>query len=175
MSDPYLSEIRMMAFNFAPKGWALCNGQTLGISQNTALFSLIGTTYGGDGITNFKLPNLQGQVPMHFDDTFALGQVSGEATHTLIPNEMPRHTHLMMATAATGAGNTPPGPLQYLAQGHAVPGGAQVNMYSTATASRNFSQSAVSNAGNSQPHENRHPYLVINFCIAMQGIYPSRS
>src|ERR1700752_1272097 len=101
MSTPYVSEIRIMSFNFPPKGWALCNGQTLAISTNTALFSLIGTTYGGDGVRTFKLPNLQGQVPMHLGNGFVLGQVSGEPTHTLNVNEMPAHSHLMTATAAT--------------------------------------------------------------------------
>jgi microcystin-dependent protein len=176
MSSPYLSEIRIMSFNFPPRGWTFCNGQTLSIQQNAALFSLLGTTYGGNGINNFMLPNLQGCVPVGMGNGFTLGQRSGEAMHTLTIAEMPAHTHLMAATAATGAANTPPGPTTYLAQGQATAKDSPaVNIYSTASSSGTFPSAAISNNGNSQPHENRQPYLTLSFCIALQGIFPTRS
>jgi microcystin-dependent protein len=172
MSNPYVSEIRIMAFNFPPKGWALCNGQTLAIAQNQALFSLIGTTYGGDGIRTFQLPNLQGQVPMHFGSGFTLGQKSGEATHTLNINEMPLHNHLMVATAAAG-GTEVPSSTDFLGQGAVTNPLATVNLYGTGNPTLTFASAAISNSGNSQPHPNQQPYLVLNFCISLQGIFPS--
>jgi microcystin-dependent protein len=172
MSNPYMSEIRIMSFNFPPKGWALCNGQLLSITQNQALFSLLGTTYGGDGRTNFALPNLQGRVPTHFPSGTRPGVVSGEAEHTLQVTEMPTHSHLMMATA-TAAQLAAPDPTnsRFLAQAKS-PAGA-VNIYSTANQNITFAQNAIANNGGSQPHENRQPFLVLNFCIALQGIFPS--
>jgi microcystin-dependent protein len=176
MSSPYLSEIRIMSFNFPPRGWALCNGTTLPIQQYTALFSLIGTTYGGNGVNDFKLPNLQGCVPLGMGNGYTLGQTNGEAMHTLTTAEMPQHTHIMAATATTGAANTPPGPTTYLAQGQAAATNSPaVNIYSTAGSAGTFPSAAISTTGGSQPHENRQPYLTLNFCIALQGIFPTRS
>jgi microcystin-dependent protein len=173
MSNPYMSEIRIMSFNFPPKGWALCNGQLLSITQNQGLFSLLGTAYGGDGRTTFALPNLQGRVPIHFPSGSHPGQIAGEPAHMLQVTEMPAHTHLMAATAATA---TTDGPAQseFLAQGQSTASGTPaVNLYSTANQSSTFAPSAISSAGGGQPHENRQPFLVLNFCIALQGIFPS--
>ena len=175
MSEPYLSEIRIMSFNYAPRGWALCNGQLLGINANQALFSLLGTTYGGDGRATFALPNLQGRVPLHFGNGFVLGQQAGETTHTLLYNEMPQHSHQMAATAAT-AGSAIPAPAVYLAQGQSQGSGTPgVSIYSTSGQSRSFAVAAINNTGGSQPHPNQQPYLVLNFCISLHGIFPSRS
>jgi microcystin-dependent protein len=164
MADPYLGEIRIFSFNFAPKGWAMCNGQLLAINQFQALFALLGTTYGGNGTQNFALPNLQGQVPVHFGSGFTQGQTGGEASHTLITSEMPAHTHIVSgnstANTASPAGDT-----------WAT---APANAYAT-TASGAMLPSAIGQAGGSQPHENRQPYLVLNVCIAMVGIFPSRN
>src|SRR3954463_11817993 len=165
MAEPFLSEIRMMSFNFPPKGWALCNGQTLPINQNQALFSLLGTNYGGNGSTTFALPNLQGRVPMHMGNGFSLGQQSGEESHTLLTTEMPQHVHTMAAStaAATLAIATS---ATSLAQGQTPSGGESVNLYAPAGgATVAFNGGAVSNTGGSQPHENRQPYLALNFCI----------
>jgi microcystin-dependent protein len=174
MSSPYLSEIRIMAFNYPPKGWQLCNGQTLAINTNQALFSLIGTTYGGDGIRTFLLPNLQGLAPLHFGNGFTLGQKSGETTHTLNLGEMPMHNHLMSATAAAG-GTDVPSSTDFLAQGAVTNPLATANLYGTGNSNLTFAAAAISNSGNGQPHPNQQPYLVLNFCISMQGIFPSRN
>jgi microcystin-dependent protein len=175
MSSPYLSEIRIMPFNFAPRGWALCNGQLMAIQQNTALFALLGTNYGGDGVRTFGLPNLQGRVPIHFGSNYTLGQLGGEANHTLSVNEMPLHRHYMNAVAATGAGDTPPGSTTYLAEGQSTyTDSPPVDIYGTGGANRTFDPSALALAGGSQPHPNEQPYLVLNFCIALTGIFPSQ-
>jgi microcystin-dependent protein len=175
MSAPYLSEIRIMSFNYPPKGWALCNGQLLGINANQALFSLLGTTYGGDGRKTFGLPNLQGRVPLHFGNGFVLGQQAGETAHTLLYNEMPLHNHLIAATAATATTDIP-GPSVYLGEGQSKDTGTPgVSIYSTAGQSRSFAAAAISNTGGSQPHPNQQPYLVLNFCISLQGIFPSQN
>jgi microcystin-dependent protein len=175
MSDPYLSEIRMMAFNYAPQGWVQCNGQLLGITQNAGLFSLLGVTYGGDGRTTFALPNLQGRVPMHMGNGFSLGQVSGEETHTLTTAEMAQHTHQMLAS--TTAGTVPVGvPTTAVGQGQTggTGGGQAVNLYAPASgATVAFNAGALSQTGGNQAHENRQPYLALNFCIALTGIFPS--
>jgi microcystin-dependent protein len=177
MSDPYISEIRMMAFSYAPRGWATCNGQLLGTTQNTALFSLLGVTYGGNGVNSFALPNLQGRVPMHMGNGFSLGQVSGEEAHTLTTAEMPQHTHQMMAS--TTAGSVPVGvPTTALGEGQTggTGGGQAVNLYAPAGgATVAFNGGALSKTGGNQPHENRQPYLTLNFCIALSGIFPSRN
>jgi len=177
MSDPYLSEIRMMAFNYAPRNWVPCNGQIMGISQNQALFSLLGTTYGGDGVRTYALPNLQGRVPMHMGNGFGLGQVFGEEGHTLITAEMPQHTHGMKASNT--AGTVPVGvPTTALGQGQTggTGGGQAVNLYAPpGGATVAFNAGALSNTGSNQPHENRQPYLTLNFCIALSGIFPSRT
>jgi microcystin-dependent protein len=175
MSTPFLSEIKIMSFNFAPKGWALCNGQLLLINQNQALFSLLGTTYGGNGQTNFALPNLQGCVPISMSNGFTLGQVGGEENHTLIVGEMAQHTHVMQGKAATANNPTPATGLA-LAQGRAAATGAPaVNIYGTGGASMTFAANAISSVGGSQPHTNQQPFLVLNFCIALQGIFPSQN
>lgn len=183
MSQPYLSEIRIMGFGYAPRYWQLCNGQTLAINQNAALFSLIGTTYGGNGVNTFMLPNLQGMVPIHMGDGFNRGQTGGEAAHILSTQEMPAHNHLVKAKNATADLNltgVTPGPTVALAQAAAANGNdpsTPTNIYGTGGIDPNqtFAPGAIANTGSNQPHENRQPYLVLNFCIAMSGIYPSRN
>jgi len=184
MSSPYLSEIRIMSFNFAPRGWAMANGQLMAIQQNAALFSLLGTVYGGDGVRTFAMPNLQGRVPIGTTSSFStLGQVDGEETHTLNVQEMPAHNHPMVAmnvAAQTTAGSFQPGPTHFLANAVAEKGGTTptfpaVNYYGTAAVATAFGAGAVQNAGGGGSHENRQPYLVMTFCIALQGVFPSRS
>ena len=175
MTDPFVAEIRILACNFPPTGWAFCDGQILPISQNTALFSLLGTTYGGDGRSNFALPNLQGAIPMGQGQGPGLsqqylGEQSGEDHVTLINSEMPVHTHTLMASNEDGDLNTP-APQRVL--GRAL----QANTYAPASGNRivQMHPQAVGVAGGSQPHNNLQPYLTLNFCIALQGIYPARS
>ena len=185
MGTPIMSEIRIMSFNFAPKGWALCNGQFLPINQNQALFSLLGTTYGGDGRVNFALPNLQGRVPVGFNGNgVLLGQVGGELTHTVTTAEMPAHTHALMADAATpgGSNSNTPGPNpgakvlgQSAGSGGTPPAPFGANMYSTGAVAGALDPTSIANNGGSQPHANEQPYLVLNFCIALVGIFPSRN
>ena len=176
MSDPFVAEIRIFAGNFAPRGWAVCNGQLMPISQNTALFSLLGTTYGGDGKTTFALPNLQGSAPLHpgqgngLSQRF-LGETGGEPSVTLINSEMPGHGHVVSATSTPGSVPDP---------ANAVWGVAGVargtSMYSAGPgSSQQMSPQAFSTAGSSQPHNNMPPYLVLTFIIALQGIYPARN
>jgi microcystin-dependent protein len=181
MSTPYLSELKIFSFNFAPKGWALCNGQLLPINQNQALFSLLGTTYGGNGTTNFALPNLQGRVPIHMGSGFTLGQQGGEQAHTLVVNEMPAHNHPMNAKAAQatlGPTGRDPSPSVTPAEAAAAEGAnpvVNVNIYGTGSPSLNFAPQAIVNAGGSQAHNNMQPFLTLNVCIALQGIYPTQS
>jgi microcystin-dependent protein len=182
MGTPFLSEIRIMSFNFAPKGWAQCNGQTMAINQNQALFSLLGTTYGGNGQTTFALPNLQGQVPIHMGAGFTEGQIGGEYNHTLTISELAGHNHAMSAKNANAdlnvGGTTPAGANKALAEGVAAKQGGGTNpvsMYGTGGASIAFYSGAISNAGGSQPHPNMQPFLTLNFCIALQGAFPSRN
>ena len=165
MADPFVAEIRIFPFNFAPVGWAFCNGQVMPISQNTALFSLLGTTYGGNGTSNFALPNLQARIPLHVGQGFALGQNGGEQAHTLTTNESPLHTHSVSGT--TAAGNAPVPVSNFL--------GAAENVYAPLANPTTLTSATVSSAGGSQPHNNQQPYLVLNFCIALQGIFPSRN
>jgi microcystin-dependent protein len=162
MSTPYLGQIALFAFSFAPKGWAQANGQLLPINQNQALFSLLGTFYGGNGIQNFALPNLQGSSPMHTGNGFVLGQKGGEVTHTLLTNEMPEHTHTAMGSANAADESAPANNTWAEAN----------NAYNTTP---NVTMNAIANAGGGQPHNNLPPYLVLNFCIALQGIFPSRN
>src|SRR5580700_184509 len=161
MSQPFLGQIEIFAFGFAPKGWAQCNGQLLPINQNQALFSLLGTTYGGDGRTTFGLPNLQGRNPVHVGTGFALGALGGEANHTLIIGEIPTHTHTPEGSSAAVAG----GPAGNLWAPHSS------EDYGT-TRNTTMNRGTLANTGGSQPHLNLSPYLVLNFVIAMQGIFP---
>jgi microcystin-dependent protein len=164
MAEPFLAEIKIVSFNFAPKGWALCNGQLLPINQNQALFSLLGTTYGGDGRVNFALPDLRGRVPAHFGEGLVQGQEDGEETHTLTQAEMPQHSHLWQAT--NGNGTTPiPGNDRLLA--------AFNNGYGAGASP--VSPPLLGIAGGSQPHTNMQPYLALNFIIALQGTFPPQS
>ena len=166
MSDPFLSEIKIMSFGFPPKGWALCNGQVLPINQNQALFSLLGTTYGGNGQTTFALPNLQGRVPIHRGSGYTIGQSSGEPSHTLVQAEMPTHVHTVAASSVATGGTASP-------NGNFLGGGN--NVYSAPQNPTALNSATVATVGGSQPHENMSPYLVLSFCIALQGIYPSRN
>ena len=163
MSEPFLAEIRIMSFNFAPRGWALCNGQLLPINQNQALFSLLGTTYGGNGQTTFALPNLQGRVPIHVGSGFALGQAGGAQAHTLTAAEMPTHAHAAISSSNTGSSADPTAAFWAATAAAAYAPSANAAM----------APGALSDAGGNQPHGNLSPYLVLNFCIALQGIYPS--
>ena len=171
MSEPYLGEIRLVSFAFAPKGWALCNGQLLAINQNQALFAILGTTYGGNGTTNFALPNLQGAVPMHFDpNANPLGLSAGEELHTLAPFEMPVHSHGLLASADLANAASPGGAVPA-----AKPRGGP-NIYAPpGSPVAVMNPAAIAPTGGNQPHENRQPYLTMNFIMAMVGIFPSRN
>ena len=175
MADPFVAEIRIFPFNFAPRGWAFCNGQLLPISQNTALFSLLGTTYGGDGRSNFALPNLQGNFAMHPGQGPGLslrdlGETGGSAGVTLLPGQVPAHTHQLMATAST----TSPSPAGNAMSQAVLPPATAVPVYRSPTNKVAMAADAVAAVGG-QPHNNRQPYLALNFCIALQGVFPPRS
>jgi microcystin-dependent protein len=167
MAEPFLAELRIMSFSFPPKGWALCNGQFLPINQNQALFSLLGTTYGGNGQTTFALPDLRGRVPLHMGEGFTLGQAGGETAHTLTASEMTSHIHFVNVSLLANNGKATPGG-NYLGSGnnayHAVD-----NKLTT------LNPETVSMVGGSQPHNNTQPYLTVSFCIALQGIFPSQN
>jgi microcystin-dependent protein len=165
MAEPFLSEIRIFSFGFAPKGWALCNGQLLPINQNQALFSLLGTTFGGDGRVNFALPNLQGQVPIHVGDGHLLGEKGGEQNHTLSTNELTTHTHNAMATSTNGAVIIPTGNL--------LAGGTPQLYHAPDQNLTPLNPGTLPAVGGSQPHLNMQPFLTLNFSIALQGIFPS--
>jgi microcystin-dependent protein len=165
MAEPFLSEIRIMSFSFAPKGWALCDGQLLPINQNQALFSLLGTTFGGDGRVNFGLPDLRGRVPIHVGSGHTLGERGGEQAHTLSIAEIPTHTHALQASSNDGGQVVPAG--GYLAKA------APANPYSTPTNLTAMNAASIANVGGSQAHLNMEPFLVLNFSIALQGIFPS--
>ncbi|MEM6795288.1 MAG: tail fiber protein [Acidobacteriota bacterium] len=170
MSEPFLAEVRIIAFNFAPRGWAFCDGQILPINQNQSLYSLLGTTYGGDGRTSFGLPDLRGRVPMHIGASNGTahreGQKSGEETHTLSIAEMPNHQHSAAVTAAVATSDEPVGEL---------PARAAENIYGAAAALRQMGSGTVANVGGGQAHNNMQPYLAINFAIALRGLFPSRN
>ena len=166
MADPYLSEIRLVSFNYPPRGWAFCNGQILAISQNQALFSLLGTTYGGNGQTTFALPDLRGRVPIHVGDGHVLGERAGEQAHTLTIGELPSHTHGVLASTLTNGGSATP-------NGNVLGGGN--NVYRSSGALTTLSPATVGAVGGSQPHLNMQPFLVMSYCIALVGIFPSNN
>jgi microcystin-dependent protein len=170
--DPFVAEIRIFPFNFAPKGWAFCDGQLLPLSQNTALFSLLGTTYGGDGKSNFALPNMQGNAPMHPGQgpglsLHDLGETGGSETVALLESEIPAHSHNLQVSKSDAVEPAPGG--QEFAKG------AGVNAYAVPGALTNMADQALAPAGGDQPHNNMMPYLTLNFSIALQGVYPPRT
>lgn len=171
MADPFVAEIRVFPFNFAPTGWAFCNGQLMPISQNTALFSLLGTVYGGDGKSTFALPDLQGSVPMHPDQgpglsEYFLGQTGGSENVTLLQSEIPAHTHGLMTAADDQYESNVP-------TGNALTR-SNLNVYSNSLSITQMSFQSLSVAGGGLPHNNMMPYLTLNFCIALQGVFPAR-
>jgi microcystin-dependent protein len=169
VGTPFLGELRIFSFEFAPRGWAFCDGQTLPINQNQALFALLGTFYGGDGVTTFQLPNLQGRVPVHVGGSLGVtqGEQLGQETHTLTIPELASHTHLLAASSGSTSTTDPTGNV-LAASGDTV-------YTSSGPPSVALSPPSIANAGGGQPHENRQPYLVLNVCIALQGIFPSRN
>lgn len=166
MSQPYIGEIRMVGFNFAPLDWALCNGQLLPISQYEALFTLIGTTYGGDGQTTFALPNLQGRIPFHQGNSFVIGQLSGTETVTLTTQQLPTHSHTLNGNSSPGTQLNPAG--GYWAQ-------STLGEYSTEPPVHSMAPGAVGSTGGSQAHDNMPPFLVVNFIISLFGVFPSQN
>jgi microcystin-dependent protein len=165
MSEPFMGEIRLFSFAAAPRGWMLCNGQILSIAQNQALFSILGTTYGGNGVTTFALPNLQARAPVHPSNTDPQGSVLGQSTMTLTASQIPTHTHFFMASNAVADKGATAGSVLASPQSQPIYG-APTNPVTL--------NAAVSVAGQNQPYDNEQPYLVINYCIAVQGIYPTR-
>jgi len=163
MAEPFLSEIKILSFNFAPKGWAMCNGQILPINQNQALFSLLGTTFGGDGRANFALPDQRGRTPIHVGGSHTLGERAGEQAHTLSIGELPTHSHSLQATNTNAATNDPTDAV--LANSTAT--------YHASTNLTPLNPGSVTNSGGSQAHPNMQPFLALTFCIALQGIFPS--
>ena len=165
MAEPFLSEIRLMSFVFAPKGWALCNGQLLPINQNQGLFSLLGTTFGGDGRVNFALPDLRGRTPIHVGAGHTLGERGGEQAHTLSITEIPTHTHALSVSNNNATTDMP--------ATNVIMGQASIDMYRSPTNLVALEPGSVSNTGGSQAHLNMQPFLALSFCIALQGIFPS--
>lgn len=166
MSEPFLAEVRMVGFNFAPRGWAFCDGQILPINQNQSLFSLLGTTYGGDGRTSFGLPELRGRTPVHVGNGHALGEKAGEDQHTFSLSEIPQHTHVPQGANVPGDQPNPAG---------SVPATAPDNVYGARSDTVTMNAGMVANAGIGQSHENMMPFLAISFVIALQGLFPSRN
>jgi microcystin-dependent protein len=172
MADPFVAEIRIFPFNFAPKGWAFCDGQILPISQNTALFSLLGTTYGGNGQSTFALPNMQGNAPMHPGQgpglsLHDLGETGGSETVTLLGSEIPAHSHGFVCSNADSNAQGP--------DGNRFGGGIGIALYATPGALAPLAPEALTPAGGDLPHNNMQPYLTLNFCIALQGVFPPRT
>jgi microcystin-dependent protein len=168
VSTPFLGEIKIVPFNFAPQGWAFCNGQLLPINQNQALFSLLGTMYGGNGQTTFALPDLRGRVPMHLGSGHIQGEAGGEESHTVVLAELPAHNHVLNASANAATAGAPSA-TRVLAQSV----GAQ--LYGAAANFVAMEATSIATVGGSQPHENRQPYLALNFVVALIGIFPSRN
>jgi microcystin-dependent protein len=168
VSGPFVGEIRMFAGNFAPVGWAFCNGQLMAISDNPTLFQLIGTTYGGDGQSNFALPNLQSRLPVAVGPGFALGQAGGAETVTLTTAQIPAHSHVLLASSGNGTLKSPAGNVTA-----AISGGAS-SAYIEATPTAQMAPDTIGSAGNSQPHDNMQPFLVISFIISLFGVFPSQ-
>ena len=166
MSEPYVGEIRMVGFNFAPRGWAFCDGSLQSIAENQALFSLLGTTYGGDGQTTFALPDLRGRIPFHQGNSFVMGQIAGSESVTLVSNQLPTHTHVLGANSSAGTQDSPTS--GFWAQ-------SALGEYSTQAAAHSMAPAAVGLTGGNQPHDNMPPFVVINFVISLFGIYPSQN
>jgi microcystin-dependent protein len=181
MGTPYMSEIKIVTFGFPPKGWAQCDGQLLPINQNQALFSLLGTTYGGDGRVNFGLPDLRGRTPMHTGNGHVLGERGGQDFHTLTQSELPQHIHQLQArkeSAPASAGASLPTGKMFAEGLVSLQGGGTTTAEFYAnplTNATSLHSSTVANVGGSQPHENRMPFLALNFCIALQGVFPSQN
>lgn len=166
MSEPFLGEIKIIAWNYAPKGWAFCNGQFLPINQNQALFSLLGTMYGGNGQTTFALPDFRGKIPVHMGGGHTQGETAGQYAHTVTMSEMPAHNHFMQVTNNIGTTQNP---------GDFVLSKSVANSYGGFTELVAMNATSIGNVGGSQPHENKQPFLVLNFIIALQGIFPSQT
>lgn len=180
MSDPYLGEIKLISFNFPPKNWAMCNGQLLPINQNQALFSLLGTTYGGNGQTTFGLPDLRGRVAMHFGNGHTQGERSGTEGHVLTIQQLPAHTHPLAASKSNAissgaAGTVPTGGNKVMAQALAAVGKSvvPVQLYGTGAVTGAMAADTLTNVGSGQAHENRQPYLALNYIIALVGLFPT--
>ena len=165
MGTPFMGEVKIISWNFAPKGWSLCNGQFLPINQNQALFSLLGTMYGGNGQTTFALPDLRGRVPLHVGSGLTQGQAGGQEAHTVTQSEMPAHNHFATAVNGTATTEAPGG--NFLATNPAA-------LYNTAP-NTTLQPGTITNVGGSQPHENRQPFIVLNYIIALQGAFPSQN
>lgn len=164
--QPFVGQLMLTSFNFAPKNWQQCNGQIVSISANQALFSLLGTFYGGNGIQTFALPNLQGRTPIGFNNVYSIGQAAGEQSHTLTPSEVPGHTHQLSAATVGGNSQDPAA---------ALPAGGSANIFVPPSNAANMIAGTLPPFGGSQPHENRQPFLVMNWCISLFGIYPPHS
>lgn len=174
--DPFIGEIKIFAGNFAPQGWAFCDGSTLAISSYTALFSLLGTTYGGDGVTNFKLPDLRGRVPVHMGSgpglsNYVIGQSGGTETVSLTASQLPSHTHTANCASTNNVGNQ----VSPVGNYWSTDPGGNTGAYNSAANGSQLAQGAIGPAGGGQPHDNLQPFMAVNYIIALNGVYPSRS